>query len=1741
MTESSEPVIQQIEPPTSKTNQKTTNVPLFDMPQSLGPPRETPQPRAMATPSQGQGIPIPTSASLARLGAQFSPDQMRTAIEVLTFLTQTRSRAQVLRTAPEVEVEQRRKRPRPQNSPNVWRRNLQQEMEGADSQEYEAESITPSRAQPRARTEQAPSQRHHSGSSMPNPTRAIVKPDNSPFCDEILSEKMEKIKMPTCKYSGKSDPTNHLSAFGGHMMLYTNTDSMWCKVFPSTLEGIAQSWFGKIPKGTITSFRQLAILFRTQYVANIARERMTGELMSVIQGPHESLREYISRFNMEASNIPKLQQEVAVLAMMTGLRDGEFKSYLGRKSFTTLAEVLGKANEFIKSEEIGRATSRRYVAKECTHLKDNIEDLIRRGYLTQFKAKSLYSRTYENRDDDGRFDNRKTEQKQNHPADQKRSNDILVITGGPVYADTTASSAKASVSEFKHQVNYHNSGKWPAPPKIPQCTFAEDDCKGIIYPHDDPMVLALDVANRKIHRILIDGGSSANILFWPAFQELQIEEKHVKPVNYPVIGFTRATVIPEGIVSLPVQIGQGKDIKDVMVDFMIVKVPAAYNAILGRPFIHDAGAVVSTYHLTMMYTTNDNRSAKVKGNQEQAKRCYHTALKQPPRPPPLAEAEIPWSRKRKRVERKKDALLDMENFEHREEGLLKPAPAEGTEEIELEEGVEERTVRIGTDIDLSLRVNIIGLLREHADIFAFSADEIPGIDPSVMVHRLNVNREVRPVKQKKRTFSTEKNVAIQEEISKLLAAKFMEECDYPEWLANVVMVKKANDQWRMCVDFADLNRAYPKDCYPLPRIDQLVDSTSGHALLSFMDAFSGYHQISLLESDRKKAAFITDAGVYNYRAMPFGLKNAGATYQKLVDKIFAGQKGRNVEVYVDDSIVKSKKEADHIEDLKETFATLRQFGMKLNPKKCVFGVKSGKFLGFLVSERGIDANPEKVEAILNLPEPKNIRDIQRLTGKMAALTRFISKSADKSLPFFQVLKGNKTFKWEEEQEKAFKEVKNHLKSLPTIARPEVGDILQLYISASKKTVAAALVVEKDKIQQPVNFVSHILNPAEQRYPLIEKMAFAIMIAARKLKPYFDAHKVQVLTNQPLEKSLQRLDTSGRLLKWAVELSEYDIEYKPRTAIKAQALADFIVKASYEEEEEPLGTWQISVDGSAAVTGSGAGIIMVSPEGNVFEYAIKFKFKASNNEAEYEAAIAGIQMCKAADAKKIVLKTDSQLVASPYRGEYEAREPSMQRYLALMKEAVAQLESFEIQLVPRAEKNQADALSKLASSTLQNLERTVMVEVQEEKSIDKKPAVNFIDTEPQWYDSIVSYKLGRGLPTAEQEQKKVKRNEHWFVIYQGKLYKKSFSLPLLRCVSTEESQRVIEEIHEGICGNHIGGRTLALKALRAGYYWPTMVSDSQAYVKKCDKCQKFAPVINQPSNDLQPIINPIPFAQWGMDILGPFTAASGGRKFMIVAVDYFTKWIEAEPTKSITAKRMKDFIWKNIVTRFGIPESLVFDHGTQFDCTPIKDYCAELRIKFAYASVCHPQSNGQEEAANKQILGALRKKVEDFKGAWADLIPEILWSNRTTENEATGESPYKLAFGAEAVLPIEVGLPSFRVQYYEEGTNEQRMREALDLLPEVRLQVELRLAANKEKMSRAYNKRVKHRPMQVGDLVLRRTAATGKGKAEGKFTANWEGPYQITKEVAPGSYHLMKMEGRELKNSWNANMLKKYYV
>ena len=225
----------------------------------------------------------------------------------------------------------------------------------------------------------------------------------------------------------------------------------------------------------------------------------------------------------------------------------------------------------------------------------------------------------------------------------------------------------------------------------------------------------------------------------------------------------------------------------------------------------------------------------------------------------------------------------------------------------------------------------------------------------------------------------------------------------------MVIVKKKNGKLRVCIDFTDLNKSCQNDPFPLPHIDKLVDATAGHQLMSFMDAFSSYNQILMHPEDQEWTSIMTSRGIYCYKVMPFGLKNAGSTYQRLVNMMFAGQIGQTMEVYIDDMLVKSLEAEDHISHLQQAFSNLRKYNMKLNPDKCSFGVSSGKFLGYIVTHRGIKPNPEKIRVIQLIPSPRNVKEVQKLTVRMAALSRFISRLSDKFHAFFGTLKNPKYF------------------------------------------------------------------------------------------------------------------------------------------------------------------------------------------------------------------------------------------------------------------------------------------------------------------------------------------------------------------------------------------------------------------------------------------------------------------------------------------------------------------------------------------------------------------------------------------------------------------------------------------------------------------------------------------------------------------------------------------------------------
>ena len=281
-------------------------------------------------------------------------------------------------------------------------------------------------------------------------------------------------------------------------------------------------------------------------------------------------------------------------------------------------------------------------------------------------------------------------------------------------------------------------------------------------------------------------------------------------------------------------------------------------------------------------------------------------------------------------------------------------------------------------------------------------------------HRLNVTPSAKPVRQKVRHFHSDRHLVIQTEVNNLLHNGFIRAVKYPEWLANVVVVPKKGNKWRVCVDYMDLNDACPKDSFPLPCINHIVDASVGHKMVSFLDAFSGYHQIPMHPSDAEKTSFITPHGLYYYNVMPFSLKNVGAIYQRLVTKIFRLLLGSTMEVYIDDMLVKSKQRPNHAVHLQQIFDLLRKYDMKLNPLKCAFGVNTGRFLGFMVTQRGIEANPTQLKVILQSPAPSFKKGIQQLIDRLAALGRFISRFTDRLKPFFATLRGANRTEWNEE-------------------------------------------------------------------------------------------------------------------------------------------------------------------------------------------------------------------------------------------------------------------------------------------------------------------------------------------------------------------------------------------------------------------------------------------------------------------------------------------------------------------------------------------------------------------------------------------------------------------------------------------------------------------------------------------------------------------------------------------------------
>ncbi|VFQ67130.1 unnamed protein product [Cuscuta campestris] len=810
---------------------------------------------------------------------------------------------------------------------------------------------------------------------------------------------------------------------------------------------------------------------------------------------HGDLTKFLTRWKDEVDKVEEMDDKTAMSLLVSGLRSGElYKEFCRRppqsyqEAFNTAwdysdaeAQVSSK-REAVQGPQRGRSAVKKeidlpgrvktevlevksekmekkptgekqwtekycsfhktdtYNTTECNSVKGVIKQMIEAGelgqeYLSQAKQKK-----------------NQWVRPEAQPADQNKKKKaagkehVKMIYGGPEGGDSAFQRKKWGRELYVGSVAFDPRRKQTRREPI---TFNDRDLPSTGEDHSDPLVITMDMGGVDVSRVLVDTGSSVNVLYLEAFEKLKLCRTRLEPLKTPMSGFIGDSIEAEGTILLTVELGTGDKVVQKQMRFVVVNIKCVHNAIVGRPVINKVRGIISMAHLCMKFYTPGGIGQEVE----------------------------------------------------KEEDRMGLEPGEETEEIVPRETFPEKMVRIGQDLPEGLREEIISVLREYADIFSWSVADLPGIDRSIICH-----------------------------------------------------------------------------------------------------------QSPVIEGDNR-------------------------------DEVAQFLEGR----------------------------------------------------------------------------PATDR-------RLAALSRFLSRSAERVLPFFKVLKKGSTFEWSREYEEAFQQLKEYLVSDIVLSKPKPVETLYLYLGISQNVVSFVLIRNEDG-QRPIYYVSKALNGAESRYTAIEKTAYALFITATKLTTYFQAHAVEVLTDQPLGLVLHSSTSLGRMIKWAIMLTQFKIDYKPRTAIKGQALPDFLVELTgLEPEAGPSHTvepwWDMALDGASRPKGCGAGIVFTTREGFKIYHAMMFNFKLTNNEAEYEALAGGLRLAWALGIKRMRIRSDSSLVVGQVNGEMEVKEERLTWYSDLSRALLRELEEFRLTRIPWSENTDADMISKLMQSCPEHVSKLAKIEILDLSSVDR---------------------------------------------------------------------------------------------------------------------------------------------------------------------------------------------------------------------------------------------------------------------------------------------------------------------------------------------------------------------------------------------------------------------------------------
>lgn len=947
------------------------------------------------------------------------------------------------------------------------------------------------------------------------------------------------------------------------------------------------------------------------------------------------------------------------------------------------------------------------------------------------------------------------------------------------------------------------------------------------------------------------------------------------------------------------------------------------------------------------------------------------------------------------------------------------------------------------------REEIKNLCLSFQDIFFLPGDKLTAT-PTI-THEI-ILTDPTPIAAKMYRYPKIHEKEVNDQVTQMLDQQIIQPSTSP-WSSPLWVVPKKLDasgkqKWRIVTDYRRLNEVTVSDHFPLPNIEDVLDQLGEAIYFSTLDLASGFHQVPMKTEDKAKTAFSTPRGHFEFNRMTFGLKNAPATFQRLINTVLVNNLGHDCFVYLDDIIIFGKNLKQHNERLSRVFKSIRHHNLKLQPDKCEFLRKEVTYLGHVISENGVQPNPDKIKAVVERKEPKNTKDIKSFLGLTGYYRRFIPNYANIAKPLTRLLKKDTKFNFDDNCRKSFENLKNILTSQPLLQFPNFNEPFILTTDASNDAIGSILsqgVVGKDL---PIAYYSRTLNSAERNYSTTEKELLSIVQSVKHFRPYLYGKEFTILTDhKPLQWLMNCKDPSSRLVRWRLKLLEYQykILYK---AGKINTNADALSR--------PV-------------------LNIINPLPKSFKIFQKFHQENLDNK-EFQ------MINKPFD--------EIQNLIIPYSTNLSLNNPF----------SLFVTTNCNMQLTRNIK------ITEIVKLNTTNNNQSVYLLFTREKPSDQVKYETIYECLKSLADILVLNNVTElhliNIPTICKNIKQATFNSMLDYLIPDHI-KITLVIGDLIHPKKEEIPGILKEYHDNVLSGH-PGITRTYQELRKKYFWKGIKQDVEKYVKKCQVCQsitdpklnKSPMLITTTADDFNDVV--------ALDIMGPYHITPCGNRYILTIQDELTKFVQAYPIPTADGETCAIHLLK-YCSIFGFPTGILTDQGTEFLNKLFKEVTRLLTIKHKNTSPYHPQTNGSLERSHSTLKNFLRSYIDNEPDTWDELIYLATHSHNTHINRSTNETPYTLVFGREARIPR-----TFEEKTIQKPTYQNLTLDIITRAQKVRAAAKENLIQSKTKSKEYYDKKTTVKLFQTGQLVLLQNTLR-KVQYNRKLEKSWLGPFKIIQD------------------------------